>query len=256
MKNLMIYISPTGSFDNDHPSLTSNDAGQLIKIQIENSLALGWKIEDILLFTNFDFEYGTVKSIVLKDVEFFNRKPQASKINAIVKLFEDKIIKEAELYWFHDIDAFQLEPISEDELELTEAEADMGLTDYGSWTRWNTGSVFFKKASEDIFGQIKTVMYQKNIDEEKALGFITETNPNINQRVKKLNKTYNFTPFNIRSCYQKSTKPLKVVHFHPNGRLRRLGYKRTLDIYLGDNSLGRSLLTDRLIKIFKYHRIR
>ena len=88
MKNLMIYVSPTGSFDNPRPDLTSNDAGQLAKVQFENSLALGWKKEDILLFTNFDFQYGEMKANVLKDVEFFERKPQVSKINAIIKLFE------------------------------------------------------------------------------------------------------------------------------------------------------------------------
>ena len=81
MNNLLIYISPTGSFDNDRPDLASNDAGQLVKVQIENSLALGWKPEDIMLITNFDYLYGDIKAIVLKDVGFFERKPQATKIN-------------------------------------------------------------------------------------------------------------------------------------------------------------------------------
>ena len=79
----MIYISPTGSFNNPRPDLTSNDAEPLVKVQIENSLALGWKKEDILLFTNFDFEYGVIKANVLKDVvqEFLWLKPELKNKN-------------------------------------------------------------------------------------------------------------------------------------------------------------------------------
>lgn len=154
MKNIMIYISPTGSFDNPRPDLTSNDAGPLAKVQIENSLALGWKKEDILLFTNFDFQYGEIKANVLKNVEFFERKPQASKINAIVKLFEDGTIKDGEMYWFHDLDAFQLEPINEAEIDLSDdniALTDYGGIKFGGTDRWSTGSIFFKLGSRDIF---------------------------------------------------------------------------------------------------------
>ena len=145
MKNLLIYISPTGSFDNDRPDLTDNDAGFLAKVQIDNSFDLGWKKEDILLFTNFDYEYRGIKASVLKDVEFFERKPQASKINAIVKLFEKGLIKDKELYWFHDLDAFQLHQITESEIGM--ANVDMALTDYGRNPRWSTGIIYFKKSS-------------------------------------------------------------------------------------------------------------
>ena len=103
----MIYISPTKSFDNPRPDLI-NDAGVSAKVQIENSLELGWKKEDIWLFTNFEFEYHGIRSRVLEDVAFFERKPQASKINALIKLFENRTIKSDELYWFHDLDAFQI----------------------------------------------------------------------------------------------------------------------------------------------------
>ena len=77
MKNLMIYISPTGSFSNPRADLVADDAALCAKVAIENSLQLGWKAEDILLFTNFEYQYGDIKAQVLPDVEFFNRKPQA-----------------------------------------------------------------------------------------------------------------------------------------------------------------------------------
>ena len=258
MKNLMIYISPTGSFNNPRPDLTSNDAGQLAKVQIENSLALGWKKEDILLFTNFDYQYGVVKATVLKDVKFFDRKPQATKINAIIKLFENGIIKDDEMYWFHDLDAYQLEPISEAEIDLSDA--DMALTDngtqFGGTDRWNTASIFFKSSSKDIFQRIKEIMYQKRIDEEEALGLLTINDEDMRKRIKKLNCTYNFNGFNLRPRYRTAIKPIRVVHFHPYGMIRRLRVKRPLDFFMGENSLHIPLITERLIRIFKYHRIR
>jgi len=263
MKNVLIYISPSGSFNNPRPDV-ANDAGALVKVQFENSRALGWKKEDILLFTNFEFQYGDLKAHVLKDVEFFDRKPQASKINAIIKLFENGLIQDKQLYWFHDIDAFQLQPIIEAEIDISDKE--IALTDYGvrfrgggggEWSsRWNTASIFFRSDSKDIFDRIKEVMYKKRIDEEEALGFLTIEDPHIRKRVKKINNTYNFTGYNIRSCYKQSVKPLKVAHFHPMGGLRREGIENLLRFFKGENSINTPLITERLIKILKYHRIR
>lgn len=252
MKNLLIFISPTKSFNNPRPGLI-NDAGQLIKVQIENSLALGWKKEDILLVTNFDYQYGVVKATVLKDVEFFERKPQASKINAIVKLFENGMIRKSEMYWFHDLDAYQLQSITESEIDL--GKADMALTDYGVLTRWSTGVIFFEKDSRDIFEQIKSVMYRDNIDDEKALGLLTRDDENIRKRVKKINKSYNFTPPKLKFLYGKAIKPLRVAHFHIIGGNGRFEVKNPVSFFKGENELHIPLITERLIKIFKFHRI-
>lgn len=259
MKNLLIYISPTGSFDNPRPDLTSNDAGPLAKVQIENSLALGWKKKDIILITNFDYQYGVIKATVLKDVEFFARKPQASKINAIIELFEKGMIKKGEMYWFHDLDAFQLEPITEAEIDLSYdsiALTDYGGIKFGGTDRWSTGTIFFKLGSRDIFYRMQEVFYKKRVDEEEALSLLTIGDSNIRKRVKKLNNSYNFIGYYLRSCYAKSIKPLKVVHFHPLAGIKRIGVENSLRFFRGENKINTSLITERLMKIFKFHRIR
>lgn len=262
MKNLLSYISPTGSFDNPRADLASNDAGPLAKVQIENSLALGWKKEDILLVTNFEYQYGEVKAIVLKDVEFFDRKPQVSKINAIIKMFELGMINDKKTYWFHDLDAFQLQPITEDEINISDN--DIALTDFGGGKyfhgedRWSGGVIFFKSGSKDIFNQVKALAYKKSIDEEEALGLLVINDPKIRKRVKKINNSYNFIGYKLKSVYEKSIKPLKVVHFHPlvgKKRLGGIGEKSALRFFKGENQLNTPLITQRLIKIFKYHRI-
>jgi hypothetical protein len=257
MKNLLIYISPTGSFNNPRPDLKSNDGESLTKVQIENSLALGWKAEDILLVTNFEFQYGKFRAKVLPDVSFFEPKPQSSKINAIVKLFEKDLIQNNELYWFHDLDVFQLCPIKESELRL--GKADMALTDYGISEKWNTGSIFFKKSSSDIFCRIKKLLYEDFntvLTEEGALMLLTNDYKDIRKRVKKINKTYNFQPYGFPDCYQIANKPIKTAHFHPLFVITREGIGRSLNFFEGNNSLRIPLIPDRLVKIFKYHRIR
>jgi hypothetical protein len=239
--------------------LTDNDAEQLAKVQIENSIALGWKEKDILLYTNFKWEYGTFKSTVLENVEFFDRKPQASKTNALVNLFQNGMIKKDELYWFHDLDAFQLEPIHPDEVLIQSDE--IALTDFGGAKyfggegRWNTGVIFFKSDSADIFRKMKEVYYEKQIDEEEALGLLVISNPEIRKKVIKLNNTYNFTGYNFHSLYENSTKPIKIAHFHPNGWDKRLRTRKSLDFFVGENPLHAPLIPEKLIKTFKFHRI-
>lgn len=262
MKNLLIYISPTGSFDNPRPDLASNDAGPLAKVQIENSLNLGWKPEDLMIVTNFDFNYQGIKTIALKDVDFFNRKPQATKINAIIRLFELGLIEKDELYWFHDFDAFQLETITDQEIAITQDQ--IALTDYGaskyfdSQIRWSTGVIFFKSGSKDIFEGIQKVFYDKKIDEEEALHLLLSDTPSLKPRVKKINNTYNFIGYGLEKVYQKVSQPIKVVHFHPltgKKRLGGIGIKSALRFFKGENPLKIPLITDSVVKLLKYHRI-
>ena len=259
MKNLLIYISPTYSFDNPRSDLADNDAGPLAKVQIDNSLSLGWQKEDVLLVTNFEWEYNGVKAVVLPDVDFFERKPQVSKINAIIKLFEKGLIDEDETYWFHDFDAFQLQPILPEEIDIESQQ--IALTDYGGGKhfggedRWSTGVIYFKSGSFDLFKQIQSLCYQKRIDEEEALGLLVIGDPTIRQQVCKIDCSYNFIGYHLPEVYAKSIKPLKVVHFHPRVGKKRLGSGTALEFFKGNNPLKISLVTNQLLRLLKYHRI-
>lgn len=246
MKNLLIYINPDKCFDKETEILA--------KIQIDNSLELGWKKEDILLITNFKYSYNGINIIVVNDNLFCSFYKYVSKINVIVYLFKMGLIKD-DLYWFHDFDAFQNNIIEESELELEYV--DVGFTDYGRKEIWNGGSFFFKKTSGDIFNWIKDEIYKRkekrssyhNHSEEVALMYLTQNNiNNINSRIKRLNITYNFGVRKIKLCYEKAIKPLKILHFHPD---RIYWGKTALDIIMnGKNDLGFSIMNQQLIKIF------
>lgn len=102
MKNLPIFISPQKQFYDE--SLVS------VKIQIDNSIDLGWKREDIILATNFNFEYNGVKSIVVSDHNYWLQDIRQSKHTTILELIGRRVINNlvnTELYWFHDLDAYQ-----------------------------------------------------------------------------------------------------------------------------------------------------
>mgnify|MGYP001205207144 CR=1 FL=1 len=236
MKNLLIYISPNG---------IEGENGRMLKIQIENSLDLGWKLEDIILITNFSYEYGGVKSRVVPDELYCDFWKQQSKINSILYLF-DKGLIENELYWFHDLDAFQTVPIT------ISIDKDIVFTDYGypHARIWNTGSFFFNKSAEKTLRMITERVYKDKTDEELALrDLINEGFTDYG----KINISYNFPGSKggekyFELIYNNADKPVKVIHFHPE---RRGG--RFFRLFCGENSLGIKLMPDRLINIFNKH---
>lgn len=229
MKNLLIYMNPKKDFN--------SECKILVKIQIDNSLDLGWKEEDIMLVTNFDYEHRGIKSLVVDDDNCCFVDMRTSKIDVINYLFKQDLIKEGEMYWFHDFDAYQLNPITEEELEMSNI--DIGLTDYGWSLTWNTGSIFFKSSAKDIFELIKDTVYAHKFNEEEALMLLTKYDTiNVN-RYKRLNVTYNFGMKKIDYNRKIATKPIKVLHFHP----RKKGLLEKF----------KPLMTDNLIGIMKKH---
>jgi hypothetical protein len=252
MKNLLIYISNTLPKTETQLHLPY-ETKKLLKVQIDNSLSLGWKKEDILLVTNFKYEYKGLNAIVFEDVEYFERKPQASKINAILKLFDAGIIQKNELYWFHDLDAYQLVQFTSEEIGISDDE--IALTDYGVTKHWSTGVIFFKAGSRDIFEHIKHITYKYNINEELALEILLKKHKDKIKRLKKLNKSYNFTPPNVRYIGTKVPLPLKVAHFHIVGGTGRFEVEHPVAFFKGQNEKKIPLINKQLITIFDMHGI-
>src|SRR5437868_7319978 len=110
LQNLLVFLSPNKSF--------SGLYGQLAKIQIENSVSLGWDRNDIILVTNFPWEYNRVKAIVVGDEHYCKARPRSIKTSIIPHLIDTKVIKKGKLYWNHDLDAFQTYPFKTTDLGL------------------------------------------------------------------------------------------------------------------------------------------
>jgi hypothetical protein len=232
MKNLLIYVNPAKDWDSENK--------KLVKLQIDNSLELGWDRKDILLYTNFPYEYDGVVANIVPDDLFCPYFKQASKINTIVWMFENNLIGD-NTYWFHDMEAFQNHPF---DIELTE---DVFFTDYGYCDRFNTGSFFFRKEARDVFEIIKKDSDDHQDGEEWAMGRLRKV---LDHRYKIINITYNFPGSvnankNFKMIYDKTDLPVMVSHFHPDSR-GGVFYR----IMTGENALGVNVLSERLIKLF------
>lgn len=253
MKNLLIYTGPQKKFGDEDRILA--------KIQIDNSFDLGWKKEDILLVTNFDYEYNGVKSFVIEKDVYYPFDIAASKLPVLIYLIRKQILATKELYWCHDFDAYENYPINESELELENF--DVGLTHYFYKPQWQFSSVFFKTAALDIFELIDKTTREKphlSRNNEKTLTKLMQKNAIANKRYKKLNVTYNFTKRYIPIVYQEASKPLKVLHFRPSDTREKdplLQATSTIAMFMHkENRLKIPLMSDRLIKIFNYHGIK
>jgi hypothetical protein len=241
LKNLLVYIRYTHDFDGD--CKTSS------KVQIDNSLELGWKKEDIVVVTNFPWEYNGVKAIVVGDEHWYAERPRSIKTAIVPFLIDEGIIEKGKLYWNHDFDAYQLNPFDESELELEDFDA--GLTDYGWQERWCMGSYFVKTSSRDIFEKAKPIIYQ-NIEDETAMVQLTTEDQSINKRCKRLNISYNFGMRNVEANWERAIKPLRVVHFHPYYK-----WVPTLDIFMyGKNGLNMPLIDERFTKLLNNHGVK
>lgn len=239
MKNLLVYISPTG-FDKERELLA--------RVQIDNSFSLGQTPKDIVLVTSFPYSYNGVNAFVVGNEHFSKSRPRSIKTSIIPFLSDIGIVHNDEIYWNHDFDAYQMNEITNEELGLDDFDA--GLTDYGWRDRWCMGSFFFWKTAADIFEQAKPMIFN-NIEDETAMMTLCEQ-PGIENRCKRLNITYNFGMRHVEDNWKRATHPIKVVHFHPWYPL-----VKTLDIFMyGKNGMGHPIISDRLKEVLNHHGIK
>lgn len=241
MKNLLIYTGPNKKLKPEDETL--------LKIQVDNSLDLGWRKEDIILAFDFPFEYKGIKSINLPDGLYYDFDLNANKIPVLCYLISQQLIANDQLYWCHDLDAFELNKIEEKEVDLNNY--DLGLTHYTYKPEWQFGSLFLKTSALDIFELIHKETLRKphySRNNEKVLTRLIKDAEIEPQRYKRLNVTYNLMKKYLQTIYPQANLPLKVLHFRPSD---------ALDIFMKENKrLKITLMNERLSKIFNYHGIK
>ncbi len=249
MKNLLIYTSPKKMF--------SQEDSVLAKIQIDNSLDLGWKKEDILLVTNFPYEYNGIQALVIEDGVYYDFDLAASKLPVVIYLINQGVIEQKQLYWCHDFDAYELNRIEEAELGLENF--DLGLVHYFYKPEWHLGSFFFRSSAKDILELLDQMILAKphlSRNNEKTLTKLIENNAIDTKRYKRMNTTYSIMKRCLTTVYNEATKPVKVLHFRPSDPKDAQMPDTALNMFMyGKNRLKIPLLSDRLIKIFHGHGI-
>ena len=265
MKNLYIYTNPDKCFTGENINI--------VKLQIDNSIELGWDRKDILLYTNFEYEYNGVKSIIVDEIDI-DWDRTSNKIFVIKDLMHKGLLVEGELYWYHDFDAYQNDIITAEELGLNNT-TPIGLTGYGYKPQINGGGFFFinNDSSRDVFDQWckqtleivrtradektmtdmtmrpikwgdKTIKPNNTIAWVEGDGSLTGTGYNL------LNITYNFGQRCPQLCYNNADKPLKVLHFHPHYEFYTYKGHKNIDIMRGKNKYNVPMMSERLSKLF------
>jgi hypothetical protein len=209
-----------------------------MKAQIENSLEVGWSRKDIIVLTNFDFEFMGIKA---RRISLIHSSLYSSKIFAVYDLFKNGYVNEE--LWVHDLDAWQNSWFDCPNFK------DVGICKYVRST-FNSGSVFYKPEAKDIVAVISFLLSNKKAIKEEPTFERVLSSRIYKHRVTVLNSTYNLGCCNFTQRYIKSDQPIRVCHFHPEAPK---GVQMHL---LGRNILKTKTVNERLERLIRrYFRV-
>ena len=208
MKNVLIY-NKVGEKTRHSDDLLD----RYLKAQVHNSLDLGWKPEDIIIGTNFDFEHMGVKNVKLEIV--FMSNCYMNKWLGMLEMMESEVLDED--FWFHDQDNWQTEMF-----DFPSFAGEIGGCEYRGTTEWNTACIYVKKTSIDIIRYImeaaeqnKPYLSGENIGDEHFIAALRKF-PEVQDYFMSLNTQYNVgcTWFDLR--YGWADKPVYVFGLNPH----------------------------------------
>ncbi len=200
----------------DTPYAAHDSIMDYLYAQIDNSLYYGWRPEDIIVISNFDFDYRGVVNTQLRTSCEYN--VWANKFYAICQLFEDGI---KDNFWLHDYDVWQV-----DHFDFPSFDGMFAGCPYDKeHLNWNGGSFFFSKESYPLveyicnFYKINKDAISKLDDGRGSVWYSDEVivdylrkQSDVQHLFSSLTPQYNLgmTFFNTR--YDFATKPIKAVH--------------------------------------------
>jgi hypothetical protein len=210
MKNLLVANFKEGKkLEHRHDRKRRESRDKLIKLvtaQIKNSIMVGWEPEDIILITNFDFEFMGVRA---QNFDLNDKCLTGSKMYAVKEALKMGV---SDVIWAHDLDAWQNVWFDCPDFK------DVGACEY-SRPKFNGGSVFWRSTSLDIVNKIIEIIEKDNeTREEPTIDKVFKSNEH-KDRVTILNPTYNVGCSGFVKRYNNSIKPIKVCHLHPDNRI-------------------------------------
>jgi hypothetical protein len=228
MKNVMIYNIV------DNKRRHSNDElFKLLKMQIDNSLHYGWNINDIIIGSNFEFEYKGVKAYPLSDICTFNIFN--NKWYGMLELMRNGVLMDD--FWFHDQDNWQI-----NQFEFPIFNGEIAAATYVRTPEWNTGSMFVKKSSMYILEYIVESMKLNVLDyfgDEHWIAFLRH-NTEISKYLDTINTEYCVGYTFLDDRLNVSNKPVKIIAFNP--------FSKSHDAFSDKNLIPSSL--ENILKIY------
>lgn len=204
MKNVMI-----ANFQKVREASSLDKLNTYLRAQIENSLKVGWRAKDILLLTNFEYEFLGVKARV---VPMDPMRVICSMSFGLQALFQHGWADD--VLWVHDLDAWQ------NAWFACPAFRDIGICEYSdrhNIPRYNCGSVFLRPGAKDIVNLVHFLLASdKEKMREEPLYHRVLNAPAYEKRVTVLDGRYNVGTSGFVGRYERSRKPILVCHFHPD----------------------------------------
>jgi hypothetical protein len=215
----------------EHKKYNQTNVDVMLKSQIENSLDCGWHEDDIIILANFDFEFMGVKTIKWKGNKHCWT---GSKMFGVDYLFRNSVRfgVEGQAVWAHDLDCWENHPIDDVIFE------DVGIATYSN-AKYNGGSVFWKYSAMDIISIIEFLLSEGAEREEPTINRVLKSKK-FRDRVTVVDNTYNVGCSGFVKRYNRSTKPIKVLHFNP---MNKISWETHA---LDRNGLGASAISERL----------
>jgi len=239
MKNVMIFQDFIDEKTYGHQYKTE-ELFSYFKAQIDNGLRLGWKPEDICIVTNLDFNYK--EATIIKSKRLCTYDKYINKDYGICEILEENLIDGP--FWFHDFDDWQLLPFS-----YPDFEGDIGICRYINESQWNTGSVFVKPSSVDIWRLIcdfadanQTHPHIAQKGDEVLINTVYHMYPEIQPRFTMLNNQYNVGCTQFERRYDLALKPIYIGAFKPG--------EERMELFL-----EKDLVPQELLGIFNKHKM-
>lgn len=216
MKNVMIY-----NIVDTKRRHTNDELFNMLKMQIDNSLYYGWDAKDIIIGTNFDFEYKGVCAYTLTDICEFNIFN--NKWYGMYELMTKGVLNDD--FWFHDQDNWQINNIT-----FPDFNGEIGAATYIRTPEWNTSAVYIKKSALNILEYIVNSMKLNPIEyqsDENWIAFLRR-NSEIKYYLYTLNTEYCVGYTYLDDRINAATGPIRSLGFVPNMKSHDEFNKRNL----------------------------
>ena len=198
----------------------------MLKAQIDNSLELLWSPRDIIVLSNFDFEFKGVKSHTDTLNDFCLT---GSKMWGILWVFEKLGIDET--VWAHDLDLWQNVYFDESYLKYGDThfskkdpnildwdKYDVGVSTYSKF-KFNGGGIFWKPSAKDIIETIIDLLTENNAHREEPTIDKVFKSEEYKSRIAVLSSGFNVGCSGFVPRYMRGIKPPIAVHLHPTNRI-------------------------------------
>ena len=223
--NLMVWFSPDKSFGENEG---------LARAQIDLANALRWRTNKVILITNFEWEYGGIRTTVLDNLDF-PRNYRACKLKAFIAMRDAGMLEKGHIYWFHDFDVYQCRNFAPPKIRC------FGATRFARHSNlWSTGSIFFTHEISDMLDiWLAKTDAKAEWCEERALNYLSFADSIIDD----IGLTYNYRCKQWNEQWPVIEKPICALH----GRIA----PAHMDFWTGNNPAGENFLWRGTEEIFR-----